>query len=1027
MSLPRQMVEMPFAQGLDTKRDPFQIPLGKMLTLQNAVFTAPGKIQKRNGYAALVQSVLGGGFITTPTALFARANELCQIGDPAAGSLYSYDQSNTAWALKGKMPSIGVTAASVAQPQYSTYSIDMAVASNGLQCFVYELIDTNAPLARKGIGYTVVDPGTGQVVVPPSILETDLTSGSPHVVAYLNTFACYYIKGVPAASAAILGRTLSAAAPLSGWSGATTLTSGTTTSALSFGSQFNFDVCLDATRANGYMVFAARDGSTGIFKLTSPLVVGSSTNTATTGQTQTIFMDVNGNIAVGISSGTGRFTVLDTSLSIVKALTLLGSTEIGGAITGTSTAAGALTFFTSSTGSTNSQAISAATVGGVTYGTIASSVIVRSLGISAKAFTVNGAAYIPAWYCANTVSGGLTRFMSPQNAIYLLDASGRVISKALVGTTGGFDTISLFDFLSSPAYQLGASIVSGTNVTFAASNTNVLESVVASSRFGTTTPGTAPLLLNYNFGATALTFAFGDAVNGYQRQQISNTVHVNGGVLQMYDGQNVVEHGFLIYPAFITVSLGGGGALGAGSYQVCATYEWMDGQGQVHRSTPSTPVTFTATAGQAATYIAPTLRVTAKTGVVVQLYRTLVNQTEFFQITNFNSAGSLFSDPAFDTVTWVDSQSDTAIAGNPPLYTTGGVLDNESVNPAGAMVVHRNRLFVVDSTNPTQIWYSKQVVPPAPVEFSGFLILNVDPKGGPITALASLDDKLIVFKGDRVFEVLGQGPDSTGNQNDFTDAFLVSSDTGCAVPKSVVVVPDGIMYQSPKGIFQLSRALQVSYIGAELERIMPTGLTFASVTCAVMVSTVTQVRFGTPFFAVTGNPLGVTYDYLVGQWSVYSFSDNSAVTRDGCVVNGQYYAITDNTGIGVIQENVGSQVDSVNGGIPIEMALTTGWIKLTGLQGFQRAYKMLLLGTGDGNITVRIAYDYDPTILQTTTFAKNAGVRWQQRIDFQRQKCEAFQFSVTDDGSLLSLSGASMEIGAKKGPAYKLPATNGSG
>lgn len=1010
-----QLVELPWGQGLETKQDATKIPLGKLIALSNATFNEPGRLQKRNGYAALTQSILGGGSIGGPSALFERQGELLQTAGTAEQSLYSYSANAGAWVSKGLMPSIGASISSSAQPQYSTYCIDMAVAPNGLQCFVYELIDTNNSLQRKGIGYTVVDPATGQVVVPPGILETSTTAGSPRVIVLGGNFVCYYIIGVIAVSASLLGRTLSNTNPLAGWSASTALTSGTTTLALAF-SPFNFDSVSDATSANGYLIFENRSGSTTIMKVTtaSPLVLTVAVTVGAAGLTPTIFMDLNGNVIMGIDGIPAKFAVFDTSLNPVKTLTNLSGSS-GGAMTGVSTSPGAFTLFycVSNTISTNS-------VGGVTYGTItgSSSPITISLGIAAKAFAINGVPYLPAWFCFNTSAGGFTRFNTPQNSLYLIDVTGRVLSKALTGTTGGYETISLFNVVGNPTYQLGSTVVANSTATFPASNSNVIESNIVNSRFGLVNPVGAQLLLNYNYGAAAVSLTFGDSSSGrnltniYQRAQLAQEVHTNGGVLQMYDGQQVVEHGFLVYPYFINVSTAGGGGLSAGSYQVVATYEWMDGQGQVHRSTPSIPVSFTATAGQSATYVTPTLALTAKTGVVVQYYRTLVNGSIFFQVTNFNNSGTLYNNPAVATASWVDAQSDAAISGNPQLYTTGGVLQNDPVNPAGAMTVHRNRLFVVDSTNPTQIWYSQQVVPPAPVEFSGFLILNVDPKGGPVTALASLDDKLIVFKADRIFMFLGQGPDSLGNQNDFTDAILVNADTGCVVPKSIVVTPDGLMYQSPKGIYQLSRALQVSYIGAPVEQLVPSS--GPSISASLLRPNSNQI-----YFVITGGQTFLEYDYLVDQWSSFPISVGPVSLVDSVMFNGLHCILTSN---GVKQETLGLYSDPFG---DLTKSLTTGWIKLSGLQGFQRARRLWFLGAWRGAphvLSISVAYDYKSALVQDTDFEvlSDPGP-YQFMVHLAQQKCEAIQITVTEQyvsgqpGETADWVGMQLEVGVKKG------------
>jgi len=50
-----------------------------------------------------------------------------------------------------------------------------------------------------------------------------------------------------------------------------------------------------------------------------------------------------------------------------------------------------------------------------------------------------------------------------------------------------------------------------------------------------------------------------------------------------------------------------------------------------------------------------------------------------------------------------------------------------------------------------------------------------------------------------------------------TEPSLIPTDTGTINPRSIVLTPMGIMYQSEKGIYLLDRSLQVSYIGADVE------------------------------------------------------------------------------------------------------------------------------------------------------------------------------------------------------------------
>jgi len=95
----------------------------------------------------------------------------------------------------------------------------------------------------------------------------------------------------------------------------------------------------------------------------------------------------------------------------------------------------------------------------------------------------------------------------------------------------------------------------------------------------------------------------------------------------------------------------------------------------------------------------------------------------------------------------------------------------------------------------------------------------VDRREEPITALASLDDKLIVFKSDRIFMILGRGRTRPEGITTSRMRSFVSADTGCAVRKARwwyrwPHVPE------PEGSIKLFAGVQMSYIGAEVESLL---------------------------------------------------------------------------------------------------------------------------------------------------------------------------------------------------------------
>lgn len=523
-----------------------------------------------------------------------------------------------------------------------------------------------------------------------------------------------------------------------------------------------------------------------------------------------------------------------------------------------------------------------------------------------------------------------------------------------------------------------------------------------------------------------------DVVTG----ELGENLHLSGGFLWMYDGVSAVEHGFHVFPEGVTVDAGSGSI----SYDYVATYEWTDGRGNIHRSAASVPVTHLQSVGidgsHTVTVTVPTLRLTAKRNpraeVEIVIYRTqwpipATGPAVFYRVTPVTSP--LYNDPTVDTLDFVDTVTDVVLTDNPTLYTTGGVVDDIAMPPTSIMAVHQNRIYAVDDENPLTVWFSKVVIPTAPAEFSDLLTFNVDPRGGDVTGLASLDNKLIVFKTGSIFFQVGQGPDSTGNNNDFSGCQLVTSDGGCTNQQSIVLTPAGLMYQSGKGIYLLDRGLQVTYVGADVE-----AYNSDTVTSSALIPNTTQVRFT----LASGSAL--MFDYLAGQWSVHT-----NINAAGSCTFENVFTFVQPTGQ-VRQETPGVFSDA---GQPIKLRLWTSWIQLAGLQGYQRFWKLLILGEyiSAHQLLCKIAYDFNSSAVQTVsvdaasllstsvyggdaTYGSGSPYggtfplyQWRIFPQSGRGRCQAIQIQLEDVQTTpsegLSLSALGLEIGVEPGLARK--------
>ena len=671
-------------------------------------------------------------------------------------------------------------------------------------------------------------------------------------------------------------------------------------------------------------------------------------------------------------------------------------------------------------------------------GTVSSpTTILRSVDLASKAFIgPTGTVYM-------LVAYGVTSSPTSSNqpSYFLIDSTGNIYMRLAYSNGGGYyptevlPTVSQLDNSYFVPYLYADFLTTVNKTTNSALPANAIYT---------------------QLGVNLATFQIND--NHQYSSQIANTLHLTGGQLWMYDGANVVEHGFQVWPedvqavwsasggSMAALPVSGGTNTNAYFYQFC--YEWTDNQGNLHRSAPSIPIAVTTTGsgttGSVTLYI-PTLRLSYKTSVRIVGYRWSQGQQVYYEFTsvlnpvlNANGSSATWatsstSSTGIDFATILDTQSDSQILGNTPLYTNGGVVEDIAAPASIASTLFNNRLFLIDAEDQNLLWYSKQVIEAVPVEMSDLLTIYVAPttgtqgSTGTCTALAPMDDKLIIFKSDAAYYINGQGPDNTGANSTFSDPIFITSSVGCNNPNSIVLMQKGLMFQSDgKGIWLIGRDLSTQYIGAPVEAF--NGYTVLS---AQSIPGTNQVRF------VLNNNITLVYDYFFNQWG--TFTNINAISS---TLFNRYDTYLSTTGQ-IFQETPGSYVD---GSSPVLLSFTTAWISVAGLQGFERFYFLYLLGTyaSPFKLNVQMAYDYNSSPSQNVLVSPDnytpswggdnnwgsnsgwggPGNSFQVRVFPSNQKCETFQISVnevfdpnlgTAPGQGLSLSGMNIVVGVKKG------------
>ena len=483
-----------------------------------------------------------------------------------------------------------------------------------------------------------------------------------------------------------------------------------------------------------------------------------------------------------------------------------------------------------------------------------------------------------------------------------------------------------------------------------------------------------------------------------------------------------------------------GGSAGAGAYYYQVVYEWTDNQGLPYRSAPSIPVPITTTGSGTAGSVKvniPTLRLTAKTANAVKIvvYRWSSNAQVYNQVTSITAP--VLNSTTVDSVSFVDNLPDANVVGNNILYTAGGVVPDCNAPSTKIMALFDTRLWLIDAENPNNAWVSKTVVPSTPVEMSQDFTIFVSPTTGvstslgPVTGMAPMDDKLIFFFKEGIAYINGIGPNALGTTQtgsplgSYSQPIFIASTVGTINTNSIVLTPLGLMFQSDKGIWLLTRDLQTEYIGADVE-----GFNSQTVTSAMCIPGTNQVRF------TLNNNFCLMYDYYYKQWGTFiNVNALSSTIYQGLHTYINQYGQ-------ILQETPGIYLDGTN---PVLIQFTTSWLNLAGLQGYERFYDFLLLATyiSPHYLQVLVAYDYGPATQQSiiqpnnftgvygsdqlfgqTTPYGGPGSLEQWRIHTQRQTCSAFQISIQEiynpafgnlAGAGFTMSGLDLTVGMKKG------------
>lgn len=992
MATEDQLVPIVLSGGIDTKTDPKSVTLDKLLLLENGSFDSPKRIKKRNGYTNLGNATISGGNIGLSVNVAANETALVQYAD---NLVYAQTPARAAFAPVGSDYPITCKNLSLRNSFSNNDLPDYAIV-NGYELYSY--FDSSL-----GPNVTIRDLSTSAI-----LFESNASSFPGHLAPKLiswGSFAYLFESGTGAGGTLTITKidpTLTS--PL-----VTTVTAGVQTNSSGApgpGSRPVFEDFFDAALTTSGLAtafFTTPAGTTLEVQLYDQALTLTQSVTLTIGVSAPTWFGcigikenpVTGEIYVVYSSDNNLYYyVLSSTLTpVIGPVLIYTDTSFSGVgqfgnVTAYPTGANQMTVLAQAVPNilpsiTDDQKNKIykfnLSNSGVTFTDLT---FCKQGSLASKLFSYGGKYYVVEGYKSEVQA---TYYL---NEVTLTGVSD--INK--LGMAGRF----LIGTAQGPVGQGTRAILPEVTVL----NGQAFVGLPVQSSLGV--QAATPI-----YATTKETFNFIDPAHVSMSSVPDGNILTTNAQVQSFDGYNAEEN-FNKFPEAPILTVGGAGQLDAGTYQVAVVYEWSDKLGQVHRSTPSIPTSITIPGPNQAIVVQMdnTVNTTKQTPISMGVYRTIDNGTVFYRENNTNFLSRIANSGS--SVTTVGNVSDADIQSHEILYTDGGILPNDPAPSCTFQWQFKNRTMLGGLDDGNQVAYSKIQVKGEPVKFNANFFINVNAAGGDTTAGGQMDDKCILFKKSKIFYFFGDGPTDAGAGGSFSIPQEVPSPVGCAYPKSVVSTPFGLMFKSEKGIYLLDRNLGTKYIGADVE-----AFNSANVTSAVHIQTKNQVRFS------LDSGIVLMYDYYVNQWS--TFTNIAAV--GATLSNGVYSYVNSD---GTLHEESNGFLDDTSA---IIMKIGLPWIKMAGLQGFQRAKQLMLLGDykSSHTLSVQIAFDYEDAFTEPHLWVPDSNLNQdgedgvdQFRIFLDRQKCESLRVLIFDNfpgsaGEGYSLSELALLIGVKKG------------
>ncbi len=971
MGVPAQLMQVPLRVGLDEGTDPSQLPPGTLTHIRNGVWNKLGRLEKRCG------STLLTGSLATLLKLWERNGELLATDGV---SLYSRSTSLDAWRTVQPIQAL--------EARWET-AVDTTTSVDAADIDATSTLRATAWLSNGSLYVQAEDAVTGARVYGPQLIS-DTVEFFRVLVFGTSVVTLLQLTGSHTISSFVVD--VAAPGPL--------VLNSVVTNAI-HANPTNWDVCHNGT------------GFTLVYKTNASNVITLASFTsalAAVGSTIPVVTAFNA-VALALHATVGEYLYVayaETSATNMVKVAVHDPTTL------VQTTA-ATTIYTGSQASTHISVIRASATSCLVAFTellvagldAASERETRTFVVSSTAVVDTGTNNVTRWsQLASklfTVGGRFYMLLSsvrPAIAVAGARFSQNTTFAVEVETTSALTYVGIFPHKMAaciapregavPFYPPCGAVVVGTEAFSTALYVASAVGADSSARNG----------LRLVTMSTELSDPWSSA-------QLGRLLVTAGGLNGVFDGRRQFEIGFLHAPRVISATPGSSGDMAAGTYLYSFVYEWRDATGLLHRSAPSQPVSVIVGATGDVVFVLENAVTSGRTDLttgastlnalpaVIVPYRTKVGGTTFYRRSIEPVTGMIVNTPEVSKRSWTDTALDADIDGagtdlgtREILYTTGGTLDEVIPPSATSMTMHRDRLCLV-AGDERSVWLSKKYTE-NPGVFPGFhedLRVVVD---GRIVAIRSLDDKLVIYTDEQIYVLYGDGPTASGQGSDY-QVVLIQGDIGCRSARSVVDTPEGHMFLAQRGYYVLTRALELRWIGREVQDELAA---FPNVLFASLVSHRSQVRIGVENDAGDDGVVMV-FDFSNGNWSVFEYPSHP---QSALVIDDVWHFTQD---ADVAIESDSTSLDSGTWvTLSFEVTLTP-----SGPIAWQHVRRVQLLGERQSHHDLRMqfAFDHRSSFSQDFTFpAAMVAVNNDcptERVGSQNganPKCKAIRIRVTD-------------------------------